>query len=200
MFSLRECSGKAPNAYNNLMDEVEASAPEHHRFTCPGCSEEVDVPAETAGQLVRCPYCNTDFFASVEHVNAAVVDDTTETFFDPDLEFNKLRIQQYTALRRGAIRARSWWLVTQIACMFIVLDTAGQIFVYLASWHRWGIRPTIGLLVLLAAVRLGVHARRRARDFLREIDTSALTDPTEPPDFSTLGDGSEMLRNFEKIR
>jgi hypothetical protein len=188
--------------HDEEMHADEASPPEHRaaRFDCPGCAEEVDVPAGSVGQLVRCPYCNTDFFASPEHVNAAVVDDTPAESFDREFEISKLRIEQFAALRRGAIRSRSWWVITQIACLFIVLDALGQIYVYVATWRRWGIGPTVGLLVIIGAVALAIHGRRRAREFQKEIETSALSDPTEPPDFSTLGDGSDLLKNFEDIR
>jgi hypothetical protein len=184
------------------MHDHEASYPDPGpvRFNCPGCQEEVDVPADAVGQLVRCPYCNTDFFSAEQHLHAAVVDDTPEETVDRDSSINRLRIEHYAALRRGAIRSRSWWLVTQIACLFMILDAGGQIFVYVTTWHRWGIGPSLGAVSIVVAAALGVHARRRARDFQREIDTSSLSDPVEPPDFSTLGDGSDFLQQFDKIQ
>lgn len=179
----------------------DSPASSDQRFSCPGCDEDVDVPPEVVGQLVRCPYCNTDFFASEEHLNAAVVDDTPPPpEFDHDSAINKLRIAQYAALRRGAIRSRSWCIITQWACTFVLLDSTGQIFIYLTTWHRWGIAPTLGLLTIPPSIALGIFARRRAKDFQHEIESSALTDPNDPPDFAPLNDGSDLLNRFDQIQ
>ncbi len=171
------------------------------RFRCPGCEEDLDIPNGALGNLVRCPYCNTDFFAADEHIHSAVVDDTPQPAdVDREFEINRVRIRQYAALRRGAIRARSWWVVTQWTCLFTVVDILGQIFIYLTTWHRWGWAPTIGAAVLPAAGVLGFHARRHAKTLELEIKTSALADPQQPPDFSTLSDGSDFLTRFDRIR
>jgi hypothetical protein len=71
-------------------------------------------------------------------------------------------------------------------------------FVY--TFHRWGIWPTACVLMCIPCAQFARHARRRAADFKREIDQSALPEPTNPPDFSTLDNGSQQLKHLENIR
>jgi hypothetical protein len=172
------------------------------RFACPGCTEAIDVPAESAGKLVRCPYCNTHFFASAEQADQPVVDDTTPESTDIDREsaFNKLRIANYTALRMGAIRARSWWLIAMVLAILIVLDMMANAALYVAMFHRWGVWPTLRVVIGVLCTKFAAHAWRRAAALHREISKSAIPEPTTPPDFSTLDDGSDRLKQLENIR
>jgi hypothetical protein len=179
-------------------DEFDAAAFE--RFACPGCAEEVDVPAESAGRLVRCPYCNTDFFASAGQSHEAVVDDTNPELTELDrlAAFDKLRIQNHTKLRMAAIRARSWWLIALVLALLVEVDMVINAIVYLWA-HSWGwaiLRLILGTIAFLAAR----HAHRRAAEFKLESQQSALEEPTVPPDFSTLNNGSDRWKELENIR
>jgi hypothetical protein len=185
-------------------DETTHATPSDQRFVCPGCGEEIDVPAESWGQLVACPYCNAQFFASHDVANQEVVDDTplpdTQTEDARQDELNATKIRQLTALRRGAIRARSWCLITIVVCVVGSIQLLIKTGEFVWHEHRWGIRPS--LFVIAVAFLLGV-ARfflGRAREFKREIDKPALEDPTQPPDFSTLSDGSQHWKNLEELR
>ena len=172
------------------------------RLTCPGCQEQVDIPPESAHQLVRCPYCNTDFFASHEQAHLLVVDDTPPNSAEIDREsaFDKLRIENYTALRMGAIRARSWWTIAQWMSILIVLDMLGKTIIEVSTLRQWGIFPTLRTAVVITGCFFARHAHRRAAEFKREIDRSALAEPTVPPDFSTLSNGSDRWKNLEDVR
>jgi hypothetical protein len=172
------------------------------RLHCPGCNEEVDIPAESAGQLVRCPYCNTDFFASEEHSHLAVVDDTGPSVEDAFTEetFNKNRIAMLVALRVGAMRTRSWWIFSLGISIVAILDGLRRAALYVLVLHHWGIWPTIDVVVSLLAVRCAFFCRHRARELKTEIDFSAIPEPTTPPDFTTLGDGSNRWKDLENIR
>jgi DNA-directed RNA polymerase subunit RPC12/RpoP len=172
------------------------------RFRCPSCEEEVEVSPESAGQLVRCPYCNAEFFASHEQSHLPVVDDTPLAVTEPDREsaFDKLRIENYTALRMGAIRARSWWLIGLCLSGVVVLDMLGKSVIYVWVFHHWGIDPTLRIIAAAASAVFARHAYHRAAEFKREIDHSAIPEPAAPPDFSTLQNGSEQWKNLENIR
>jgi len=191
-----------PDELESSDDSIEPAMDDQpRRFRCPGCDEEVDVAAEAAGRLVRCPYCNTDFFASDEQANQQVVDDTDNERIARDREeaFDKLRIQKYTALRMSAIRARSWWLIGFCLSLLVVLDMLAKIILHLMA-RSWGWWPTIDLLVLLIAGRCVFHSLKRAGDFKREINTSAIPEPAAPPDFSTLSDGRDRWKHLENVR
>ena len=172
------------------------------RFCCPGCEEEVDVSPQALGRLVRCPYCNTDFFASQEQSQLAVVDDTANAFAELDRQeaFDKLRIQKYTALRMSAIRARSWWIIGLCLSIVVFLDMLAKVAIYVAMVHRWGWWPTMDLLLAIGAAMCARHAKKRTADFKHEIDHSAIPEPTTPPDFSTLNDGRDRWKHLENVR
>jgi hypothetical protein len=180
--------------------ELVPSSPD--RFQCPGCDEEVDVAAELAGQLVKCPYCNSEFFASHDQLHAHVVDDTFEekTELDRESAFDKLRIENYTALRMGAIRSRSWWIIACFLSFMTMLDMLGKSIIFVCLYHTWGIYPSLRILCAIGVFPLAKHAWRRAEDFKREIEKSAIPEPTTPPDFSTLGNGNDQWKNLENVR
>jgi hypothetical protein len=172
------------------------------RFGCPGCGEEVDVAMQVLGRLVRCPYCSTDFFASHEQSHLAVVDDSSPATEQADREiaFDKLRIKNYTALRMSAIRARSWWVIALCMLILVTVDMLGKAVIFLWVLRTWGIRPTVFVGVAAIAGMLARHAKRRTDEFQREIERSALPEPTTPPDFSTLSDGRDRWKDLENVR
>lgn len=174
--------------------------PEH--LLCPGCGEEVEVSAEAAGKLVRCPYCNTDFFASQEQSNLPVVDDTKSKTLEIDRQnaFDKLRIDNYAALRLSAIRARSLWLIGLCLAVFTELSMLGGATDYVRMSHRWGWWPSFELLIAVLAGRIAFYAWRRMQHYKREIDHSAIPEPDTPPDFSTLSDGQDRWKDLENVR
>ena len=183
------------------MQEV-SDQTDFERFACPGCGEEVDVALASSGRLVRCPYCSSDFFAAADKSHLEIVDDTDSELLEADRAsaFDKLRIANYTALRMSAIRARSWWLIGLFLALLVMLDMLGNTLIYIWVFHRWGIWPTVRIGLYIVALVFARHAYRRAADFKREIDRSALPEPTTPPDFSTLQDGTEQWKHLENIR
>jgi DNA-directed RNA polymerase subunit RPC12/RpoP len=172
------------------------------RFHCPGCNEEVEVAPETVGNLVRCPYCNTDFFASPEHLHQPVVDDTASELAELDRQaaFDKLRIENFTALRMGAIRARSWWMIAMCLALLTALDMIGRAVIYVTVFRSWGVEPILRAVVAGSMLTFAKHARKRAADFKREIEQSAIPEPATPPDFSTLSDGVDRWKDLENVR
>ncbi len=171
------------------------------RFACPGCDEAVDVAAESVGQLVRCPYCNSEFFAADGRTHDEVVDDTAAVDDDapaPD-ELNSARVRQLAALRLATLRTRSWWLIGLLMSALTALDLLGKAVVYVWEFHAWGVRPTWLAVGGSAAAAVAVAAYRAARALAREAATSSLTEPAAPPDFSTLDDGSNRWRGLERL-
>lgn len=172
------------------------------RLHCPGCEEELDIPTDSAGQLVRCPYCNTDFFASAEQSHLEIVDDTPLPIHDqlPEDAFDKNRIALLVALRLGAIRTRSWWIIGFGISLMAIVDALRRAALYVNVLHLWGIWPTIDVIIAALAIRWGVFCRRRAHELKIELDRSKIPEPTTPPDFSTLNDGSDRWKDLENVR
>ena len=172
------------------------------RFRCPGCDEEVDVPAESLGQLVRCPYCNADFFAADGQTHEMVVDDTPPADDDaaPPDELDAVRVRQLSTLRLATLRSRSWCLIGLLLSATTAADLFGKAAIWAWDLHRWGWWPTWVSLAGLTAAALAVTAGRAARRLGREAALSTLPEPTTPPDFSTLGNGADRWRRLEEVR
>jgi hypothetical protein len=64
----------------------------------------------------------------------------------------------------------------------------------------WTPRPIGYLLFIVLAVWGAGYFGSRARELRREAKASALPEPTTPPDFSTLDDGSKHWKNLEDVR
>jgi hypothetical protein len=184
------------------MDDGDEGVVNGGRFRCPGCDEEVDVPVEVLGQLVRCPSCNADFFAVEGQAHLAVVDDIPPAPADlgPPDELNAVRVRQLATLRMATLRARSWCLIGLLLSAITAIDLLCKAAAYLSHPHAWDAWPTLLVVGGLAATALAVAAARAARRLGQEAATPALQPPTEPPDFSTLGDGTDRWRRLEEIR
>ena len=182
-------------------EQVPGAVPDGvERLRCPGCDEEVDVPGEAVGQLVRCPYCRTDFFAD-DRATAAVVDDTPPAAeVDRASELNQLRIEQVLALRRGAIKSRSAWIIAAFLGGTTALDFVVKTTRYVRAVGGWGPRPTVFAVVAAGAVAFAAYALRRAAAFRRELDQTTLPEPETPPDFGPLGDGADRWRLLDEVR
>ena len=173
------------------------------RFRCPGCDEEVDVSADAVGQLVRCPYCSSGFFAAHGHTHAAVVDDTEPPPADdrpPADELNAVRIRQLSTLRRATLRTRSWWVIAALLALSATLDLLYKTVRYVGHVHAWGWRPTLLAGCGIFAAMAVAYAARQAARLGREAAVSTSPPPTDPPDFSPLGNGADRWRALDHVR
>jgi hypothetical protein len=115
-----------------------------------------------------------------------------------DDELNGMRIRQLAALRRAAYRTRSYCVIAFGACAV----TAVQLIVnaiHRLDGHQPLLRPILylcGSVVLLAAAAYFCHLTLR---FHREAKISPPAPPAHPPDFSKLSDGSQRVRNLERL-
>jgi hypothetical protein len=118
-----------------------------------------------------------------------------------DDHLNSTRIRQMAALRRGAIRSRSYCVIALGGC---VVGAAELVF---DAFHRWpapvNLRGVlVAILYLFCAVALIVLAGyflRLAIRLHREARRSSLPPVSTPPDFSQLQDGSQIVRNLEDM-
>jgi hypothetical protein len=127
-----------------------------------------------------------------------VDDEVPEAVDQPDeADLSGMRIRQVSALRRGAYRTRSWLLIGAIACG----AGAAQLIFLAVRAHRNGHGTVLtgDLLVAFVALLAAPYFLRRAMQVNREIRQSAIEEPSTPPDFSTLSDGSQRWTNLQAM-
>lgn len=114
-------------------------------------------------------------------------------------ELDGLRIRQLATLRRAAYRSRSHAIVAMLVCAAAVVQAG-----FLLVQHLLRIGFDARLLLYAAFILAGAYGAlffyRRALALHREATQSHLDNPTTPPDFSTLSDGSQRWKNLEEIQ
>jgi len=118
-----------------------------------------------------------------------------------DDHLNSNRIRQMAALRRGAIRSRSYCVIALGGCAVGAAE-----FVFDAV-RRWPVPANfkgvcVAIIYLVCAVGLlglGGFFLRLAKGFHREAKQSVMPPPTGTPDFSQLQDGSQIAKNLEDM-
>jgi hypothetical protein len=106
-----------------------------------------------------------------------------------------LRISRVVRERQAATRAGSYWLVAAWACILMSLDLL---------WRTPGeAHPTLTSAINLAAAALmaivASYSWRRATALRRQGRARPLPPPPSPPDFSSLSDGSQIVKNLEDM-
>jgi len=111
---------------------------------------------------------------------------------------NAARVRQLSALRRGAYRSRSYFLVAIGICVV----AEGQLALMTVRYVRafgWQPRPVGYLCGVVAAMMAAAFFLRRAAELTRELRTRP-PEAEASPDFSTLSDGSHAWKNLEQMR
>ena len=168
-------------------------------LTCPYCGHEVAVEYRM-GQMPRCPGCGEAF----------VIDDETDDSVDKlvkDAELSSLHIMQLARQRRSLIRSRSYMLILTIASLVMAIQLVVSMLrlaLRPASWQPVDRTRSMMFMALLAAwfvislVLLGWFGRK-ASELKKQIFHSDLPEPTTPPDYSSLCDGSQHVRALEQM-
>ena len=139
--------------------------------------------------------------SDLEAALQSVIDDTADAVVaEPADQLNSVRIQQLTKLRRGAIRSRSWYLIGTIVGYIAVTELVFKTVQYVRYEHNWGLWPSIFVLCAISSGIAAPFFLYRCIQFHREIQMPMLDEPATPPDFSTLGDGSQQWKNLEEMR
>lgn len=172
--------------------------------SCPHCGERVSVELSSEPRQYLCPSCGQAFEMpavqlarpTFEYADAQTPDDRQDEFMD---ELDGMRICQLAAARRAAWRTRSWVLIAAIgmgtAAAQLVLMSATSLKNGSTSWAATYAASAV--LALLVCTRLLARARRMKRQIEQEAQHD---EPTKPPDFSKLGDGSQRWKNLEGLK
>ena len=173
-------------------------------YACPSCGHDFAVAAPPADGLVTCPACGAEFFATPE-----LSDEDRAEVERMELD-QEVRAQRLVGLKRNVVllerrslfRTRSYVIVAMGVCVVAAL----QLTVYTAQ--RWvfqgvGLRVSLYLATIGVMLALAWLCLWKIWDLNEEIAKPAQKDPAEPPDFSTLSDGSQVLdaaaRNLERL-
>jgi hypothetical protein len=199
-------------------------------FECPTCGHVVRAVPGVAARLLACPACRDFLVIPADDGSTGVPDlgeemdrDRSEVERSKADELDGLRLRNVIALRRAAMRSRSYAIIGAGACAMggakLVMMTVGEVrAVGWHGWHAWYVA-----VAALAAWGV-VHFVRRAAYWGREsrpprtgicekcgYDIRASTGncpecgtpvpPNQPPpDFSSLSDGTQHARNLEDLR
>jgi predicted RNA-binding Zn-ribbon protein involved in translation (DUF1610 family) len=182
---------------------TDAAATDPAAFQCPSCGQTVEAAPEETARLLACPNCG-------EHLLIPAIDGSTElrdeaeaareeVALGKEAELDGLRMRNVVALRRTAMRSRSYAIVGGCACV------VGAVKLGLMTYDEvkvagWGVWPTAFVGLIALAVWAARYCFRRAAHWAREGAATVLPEPETPPDFSTLSDGSQHAKNLEQIR
>jgi uncharacterized membrane protein YuzA (DUF378 family)/DNA-directed RNA polymerase subunit RPC12/RpoP len=162
-------------------------------YECPHCGRALEARPQPESQLIPCPGCGGEFVIPAADTPAE------EVQADQELgELDSLRMRHIVVVRRAAIRSRTYCIVGAIGCLMAAVKLGLMTFsdVHRTGWH---LRQVLYVLLGLAAVYGMVFLLRRAARWSRESRAGVLPEPSNPPDFSTLSDGSQHARNLENM-
>ncbi len=168
-------------------------------LVCPECGEEVEVARQEWAQEIICPHCGQLFLVAALDGSTELRESEIETMPETDEELDGLRIRNLAGARRAAYRSRSHAIVVGLACL------VGAIQLVIMTVQRtrepgWDVR-CVGFIGFAIFGLYGTwFFLRRAMEMHREAKRSALAQTNDPPDFSTLSDGSQRWRDLENIR
>ena len=142
---------------------------------------------------------------AAELLNQIIDDESIETTDandespSPADELDSFRIRQLSSLRRATYRSRSHAIIVMLLCF------VGAAQLALTAWLRvraigWTSVPILCVAMVPVALWGVLHFFRRAVALHREAIRPLQDDPESAPDFSTLGDGSQLSRNLDEVR
>lgn len=180
-------------------DDQNSPAPDPALFVCPGCNEEVQAERLDTAYHTACPYCSeqmlipaidgsTDLPEERMRVQKSIAQD----------ELDGLRIRSLMLARRASIRARTYSLLAVAGCLYLAYLAGDRVVVSFEK--KQGMALTVFWIVCaVAGVGYAVQMFLRARRYQKDSRESLLEEPTEPPDFTPLSDGSQYTKNLERV-
>lgn len=171
-------------------------------YACPQCGTEIPAPADASVNLLTCPQCANQFFIGSEdeadeQARAAAEAENTKSHEE---ELSGLKIRQLSRKKRAAIRTRSYFLIGGFACIVAAAELI-YLLIKRIQHQMPGWEQPVGFVAFaLALLLISPWFFRRAAAWKAESERSSLEEPADAPDFSTLSDGSQQVKNLEDIR
>ena len=116
-----------------------------------------------------------------------------------------MRIRQISVMRRAAYRTRSYYIIGLGACVVIAIELCLMTARSIQETHLHFRTPSFLAFVayclfLVGAIAGGFFFARRLLELQQEIRHSLQKEPAEQPDFSTLQDGTQHIRELEQMQ
>jgi hypothetical protein len=108
-------------------------------------------------------------------------------------ELDSMRIRQIALGRRASMRLGSYCLIGAMACLVATIELICR--AVRASGFSFAANTLAAVLCAWGTIKF----LRKARRLRREANAVALAEPSVPPDFSTLSDGSHIVKNLEEM-
>ena len=169
-------------------------------YLCPHCAQAVEVDPNSIEPFMRCPHCGGQF--------AIILDEPAEVDYESreadlrarEAELDGMRIRQLSNARRALIRLRTYVFIGgvlgAVGGVQLIIKTAQRV----RHEHAWDLR-TVGFIAFTGVCfMIAVYFLNRMVEMNRELRRPLLEEPTTPPDFSMLSDGSQHARDLEDIR
>jgi len=169
------------------------------QLVCPGCDLAFEAEAGAVARVEQCPGCGQPILIPAMDGSTEIPEETeaADTLAEDD-GINRLHVQQLTRERRSLIRSRSHALVGLGLC----LVGAGELMLFgvrAIRHHEPWTGPALYFLLVPVALWLAWRMARLALNLHRQSKVELLDEPDNPPDFSTLQDGSQFVENLKKL-
>ena len=171
-------------------------------YECPHCSQPVEIGENASEPFIHCLYCGNQFaVASSESADQEYESREADArAAESESALDGARIHQLTSLRRGAIRARTYLHIGWVVCATGGVQLTLKAMQRVRYEHVWDSRTFAFGIFSVVCFMISLYFLKRALEIGRELKTPLLEEPTTPPDFSTLSDGSQHARNLDDIR
>ncbi len=173
-------------------------------LACPACGLPVARPVDMMQNLLVCPHCGHQFFIEIAPADEIGEDDAAardalerklEAEQNRERDLDGKRIRALSTERRAMYRTRSVLILGIAGCGFGIYLIANELLHQ--SFSRSG---RTAMLVLAIGCAMGVpFFWKKIVALQAELRKPMMLDPTEPPDFEPLGDGSQTLRQLEEM-
>jgi predicted nucleic acid-binding Zn-ribbon protein len=192
--------------YSFCMEDAFETLGETSPRVCGRCGQRIDVTGTVPAQ---CPHCGGEVVEGTgaepqqpaeNQIDVDAENDSAAEFPSAEEdELNSLHIRQVAALRQSANRSRSHCVVIATA----LLVGAGKLALMTIQNVRSGGQRIFSAGYLFAIALALIFSWKligRIVALTRELKQPLLSDPLEPPDFSTLSDGSQHARHLAEMQ
>jgi hypothetical protein len=117
---------------------------------------------------------------------------------DREEEIEAAAIRRIVQERRALLRTRGYCLVLTWACVALAAQMMWMMVRALigGGWQNWlVIYPAAGIFLLMVGRDLWMRARKLGE----QVRKSALPEPSSPPDFKDLSDGSQKWKDLDQL-
>lgn len=170
---------------------------------CPQCGTEIQITAESP--ILQCPSCGEQFFPPEPVEESLDTAEPPEPKPSSEEELSGMRIRQISVMRRAIYRTRSYYIIGLAASVVVGIELCLMIVRSIRETHLHFRTSSLFAflaycLFLVGAIAGGYFFARRLFELQQEIRQSLQKEPAEQPDFSSLQDGTQHIRELEQMQ